>query len=116
LKYLSEYAVLLSSDNWQIVRKRILKRDNYKCKECGKSNCRLNVHHKIYLEGKKPWEVPDRFLVSLCDECHAKAHENRLIKSFVKKNVLKKKKRVNRKKSDAQSLIWVGGKGIILVK
>lgn len=36
----------------------------------------LNVHHKYYIRGKKPWEYPDdEALVTLCEDCHKKRHE-----------------------------------------
>jgi hypothetical protein len=89
----SEYAQLLLTAEWNEVRIRILKRDKFVCRHCGAKDCRLSVHHKIYLEGKLPWEVPDKFLISLCDDCHAKAHENRLISSFIKKRVPEEKKK-----------------------
>jgi hypothetical protein len=95
----SEYAESLLDSRWQEVRSRIIKRDKYTCTCCKKTNVRINVHHEIYLEGKMPWEVPDRFLKTLCDDCHAKAHEGRLISSFIKKTLPTNKppKRVNNK-------------------
>lgn len=35
----------------------------------------LNVHHKYYVTGLKPWEYEDDALVTLCKECHQKRHE-----------------------------------------
>ena len=35
----------------------------------------LNVHHKYYVLGKKPWEYEDNALVTLCESCHQKRHE-----------------------------------------
>lgn len=34
----------------------------------------LNVHHKYYVRGKKPWEYDDDALVTLCADCHKKRH------------------------------------------
>ena len=34
----------------------------------------LNVHHKYYVRGKKPWEYYDDALVTLCADCHKKRH------------------------------------------
>ena len=98
-----QYKELLKRPEWSYVRIAVLKRDQYKCTKCGKKDCRLNVHHKIYLQDKLPWEVPMKYLVSLCDYCHAKAHENRTISSFIKSSIpLRKSKKKNRraKKSD----------------
>lgn len=35
----------------------------------------LNVHHKYYVEGKKPWEYSNDVLITLCTNCHEKVHE-----------------------------------------
>ena len=35
----------------------------------------LNVHHRYYVTGLKPWEYDDDALVTLCQECHQKRHE-----------------------------------------
>jgi hypothetical protein len=34
----------------------------------------LEVHHKVYREGKNPWESPDEELITLCYSCHEKEH------------------------------------------
>ena len=34
----------------------------------------LNVHHKYYIKGKAPWEYEDDALITLCEDCHKKAH------------------------------------------
>lgn len=52
------------------IRKAVILRDEAKCKECGKSNCKLEVHHI----------KPRRFsgsntlgnLITLCEACHQK--------------------------------------------
>lgn len=38
----------------------------------------LNVHHKYYVRGKKPWEYVDDVLVTLCESCHQKRHEKQI--------------------------------------
>lgn len=35
----------------------------------------LNIHHKYYVNGLKPWEYDNDALVTLCEECHKKIHE-----------------------------------------
>lgn len=116
----SEYALLLTDPRWNEVRLRILKRDNYRCRHCKADNCRLNVHHKVYLPDKMPWEVPDKHLVSLCDNCHTKAHAGRLISTFIKgtpqRKEFLKNKRENRKKPGKQvKKVWIAGKGLVEV-
>lgn len=39
---------------------------------------RLNVHHKYYVNGLNPWDYPDEDLITLCEECHKKRHQNRI--------------------------------------
>lgn len=52
------------------LRKAIILRDNYKCQECGKSNCALEVHH---IRAKK-FGGADTIgnLITLCSQCHQK--------------------------------------------
>lgn len=35
----------------------------------------LNVHHKYYVNGLKPWEYDNKALITLCSDCHQKRHE-----------------------------------------
>lgn len=52
------------------IRKAVILRDNCKCKECGKSNCRLEVHHikPRRLNGSNTLDN----LITLCKNCHQK--------------------------------------------
>ncbi|HEX5452483.1 MAG TPA: hypothetical protein VFX06_01725 [Stellaceae bacterium] len=34
----------------------------------------LQVHHKVYIVGRKPWEYPHHLCESLCKACHAEEH------------------------------------------
>ena len=63
--------------NWQYqksnrldenLRKAVILRDGYKCMECGKSNCKLEVHHikPIRLNGSSTLGN----LITLCKNCH----------------------------------------------
>ena len=36
----------------------------------------LNIHHTYYIKGHKPWEYDSKALVTLCEKCHKKRHEN----------------------------------------
>ena len=36
----------------------------------------LNIHHKYYVRGRKPWEYPNDALITLCQECHQNRHHN----------------------------------------
>jgi hypothetical protein len=84
-----EYESLLRTDEWKRKRKEILERDGNRCKWCGSSN-NLQIHHRYYEKypnGKKvkPWDYPNEALITLCDECHKKAHEKYKIKSYYRK-------------------------------
>ena len=35
----------------------------------------LNIHHKKYIKGRKPWEYEADSLVTLCEDCHHDIHE-----------------------------------------
>ena len=52
------------------LRKAAIIRDNYKCQECGKSNCKLEVHH---IQARK-YSGADTIgnLITLCFTCHQK--------------------------------------------
>ena len=36
----------------------------------------LNVHHKYYVNGNKPWEYSSDALVTLCEDCHCDIHKS----------------------------------------
>ena len=36
----------------------------------------LHVHHTYYINNKLPWEYSNDSLITLCQECHQKIHEN----------------------------------------
>lgn len=86
-----QYALLLKSPEWKSKRITILNRDNNSCQKC-RSKTKLHVHHKKYIVGKMPWEVPNSYLQTLCETCHDKAHEGRNISSFFVSDKAKKKK------------------------
>lgn len=80
----ARYRKLLQNPKWKAKRKRVLKRDGYKCKKCNAIKY-LHVHHKYYLENKLPWEVPMKALITLCYKCHKKEHKGKKITDFIKK-------------------------------
>lgn len=65
------------SARWLEIRESVLKRDDYLCRNCkryGKRRQATTVHHIKHLD-KYPELAYDRNnLVSLCDDCHNKAH------------------------------------------
>ncbi len=69
------YKELLKEEKWNKKRREILFRDKYKCLNC-KSELFLQVHHKVYINGRLPWEYSNSQLVTLCDTCHSELHTN----------------------------------------
>lgn len=73
------YMDLLKSDKWRSRRKEILNRDNHRCCWCGSSKY-LQIHHRYYDlypddSFVEPWDYPDGALMTLCKNCHEKAHK-----------------------------------------
>jgi len=66
-----EYAKLLKHPKWQRKRLEIMQRDGFKCCLCGDEETTLNIHHKEYVNGKKPWEYENEMLITVCEDCHA---------------------------------------------
>jgi 5-methylcytosine-specific restriction endonuclease McrA len=74
------YNDLLLNPLWIDKRKKILIRDNHRCRSCGKSNG-LHVHHRQYhiikrtRKFKLPWEYKEKYLITLCENCHSSGHK-----------------------------------------
>lgn len=64
------YAEMLRNPLWQKKRLEIMQRDDFTCQHCGSKERELQVHHRIYHKGAKPWEYEDNELITLCDRCH----------------------------------------------
>jgi hypothetical protein len=45
-----------------------------KCSRGRSDNVVLQVHHKKYIPGRKPWEYPHDLCETLCKRCHAEEH------------------------------------------
>jgi hypothetical protein len=67
---MSNYSELLRDPRWQKKRLEIMQRDEFSCQNCGDGESILNVHHKYYVSGKKPWEYDNVSLITLCEDCH----------------------------------------------
>ena len=72
-----KYADKLKDPRWQKKRLKILERDNWTCRGCSDAKNTLAVHHLKYFPDKEPWECPDKFLLTLCEECHRQEREHR---------------------------------------
>jgi hypothetical protein len=67
-KYNYTYREALKDPRWQKRRLEIMDRDNFTCLACGSKTETLNVHHIKY--GSTPWEIDEKYLVTLCEKCH----------------------------------------------
>lgn len=86
-----EYSNLLKDNRWIDKRIVILKRDNFKCRYCSNKD-ELHIHHIIYIQNRKPWEYDNKYLITLCKECHNKTHKTKKIKTYQKDPKIKKTK------------------------
>lgn len=59
---------------WQKKRLLIMERDKFSCKNCGRTDSELFVHHRYYKRDSMPWEYPDNALVTYCGSCHDEWH------------------------------------------
>lgn len=72
-----DYSAFYKSKDWLHVRKVVLKRDGYECRECkryGKVVEANTVHHVIPLAEMYDLKLDRRNLISLCDEHHENMH------------------------------------------
>lgn len=69
------YKEKLLDPRWQKKRLEIFERDAFACRYCGDKSKTLHVHHLKY-DGD-PWDVPEKYLLTVCEECHQEEHENR---------------------------------------
>ena len=74
---MSAYSDKLKDPRWQKKRLRILKRDKWTCKICGSKDKTLCVHHLAYDRNKEPWETNNKYLITLCDQCHESEPETK---------------------------------------
>lgn len=60
----------LLTSQWKIKRNEIIELAGNKCEYCSDEHKPLEVHHGVYLRGKRAWEYPNEVLYCLCRECH----------------------------------------------
>ncbi len=65
-----DYLEKLKDPRWQKKRLEIFERDKWTCKNCSNKDKTLHIHHLFYFSNLEPWEIPDGFLVTLCEDCH----------------------------------------------
>ena len=71
-EWLTKKKLYMSSELWNIKRKRVLKRDNYTCQKCQAKYVPLDVHHISY---KHVGDEPLKTLTSVCRTCHSNLHQ-----------------------------------------
>lgn len=66
-----DYQTYLKSPSWDRKRRKVLKRDEYRCQLNYSHTGKLHVHHKTYERiGKE--RLSD--LITLCESCHRLIH------------------------------------------
>lgn len=68
---------LYTHAEWVRFREEIIKLDDGRCVRCGRSRTDgvvLQVHHKSYAPGRRPWEYAYTECETLCKGCHAQEH------------------------------------------
>ena len=93
------YLELLTRPEWKAKRIIILARDNNRCCNCT-ATAHLQVHHRQYHiksqtgDYAKPWEYRNKYLITLCEECHRQGHKLYKVPVYVK--TLKQKQQTTR--------------------
>lgn len=72
-----EYTRFMQSPAWRAQRRRVLRRDAYRCRACGGRG--QEVHHHWYAGPAAGGIVatPDDALTTLCPACHLRIHRNK---------------------------------------
>ena len=71
-----QYKDKLKDSRWLEFRKRVYKKDGYKCTICNTKDRPLNAHHRFYNKNKEPWDYLVDDLDTLCNWCHESIHGN----------------------------------------
>ena len=85
------YLEKLKDPRWQKKRLEILQRDEWICQCCFDTESTLNVHHRIYSKNKEPWDYDNKYLLTLCEECHAEEKNQRKEEEQLLLHVLREK-------------------------
>jgi len=63
----------LDSELYEELRQRVLRRDNWRCQDCGTMS-NLEVHHKEFRSHSG--DDSEQNLITLCSACHASVHRS----------------------------------------
>ncbi len=69
---------LYRTKEWKDLRAQAIEHAGDACECCGylqNDGAVLQLHHDLYLRGRKPWEYSFSELTVLCKRCHAEIHE-----------------------------------------
>lgn len=69
-----DFFALYRRPEWQQKRLRVMEAAQFACQQCFAKDIVLNVHHRFYKRGAKPWEYEVSDLVCLCEPCHKEIH------------------------------------------
>lgn len=64
----------LKDPRWERLRMVLTNHVNSTCQVCKRKKRSLQIHHKLYIEGKNLWDYPNRFLIVMCSDCHQEWH------------------------------------------
>ena len=79
----TSYSEKLRDPRWQKKRLCVMQRDGFACRDCGDEKSTLQVHHCHYEKGG-PWATDERFLLTLCGDCHEERGEiEKHLKTFL---------------------------------
>lgn len=100
---MNNYCDLLKDPRWLKKRRKILKRDGFKCTVCD-SKSKLNIHHTYYTgQNTPPWAYPNNSLLTICNSCHEKYHREHEL--TIQKHHNPSGKRKNSKKIKPQKVL-----------
>jgi len=63
----------LTSDESRELRRAVLRRDRWRCQQCG-ATTQLEIHHQQFRSHSGEDELDN--LITLCSDCHVKLHLN----------------------------------------
>ena len=93
--WIKEHNIYLKSAEWKEIRQLVLKRDGFKCIECG-SKIKLHVHHETYEHYKNEINYLED-LNTICEKCHSKIHNKKLFGKIKQTPKIKYKKKPKKK-------------------
>lgn len=69
------YLEKLRDPRWQKMAADVKYLAGWRCDTCDADDINLQVHHKIYIKGREPWEYPIDNFQCLCEFCHREVED-----------------------------------------